>query len=304
MMAKNYNISGSNIKIPNEGKNLINNNAQENVDTSNNYNSIQKNLFLGSNKSQNKFMKETNLTMQPRIKNKNEIMSKEKLNQDNDIDININENMDNNKPKKKENKLTSSIFFYKESKIFTIFRRLYKKWQLYIAIFLSVISTILFIISIFDLFNKMKKKDNYYLCKSYIYYGEIISSILIIVFYIIYYSFNTSHNNLIYIILCVLIFLFSAIYTHTYIKQKVDIIKVLFHTAYNFSLFLINLIYLFMSYFINRKKFKEQQNIEDIMNFTIRNEKIEDNLADRKKDRKNKGIELVEEEIQNNGNGS
>ena len=36
------------------------------------------------------------------------------------------------------------------------------------------------------------------------------------------------------------------------------------------------------------------------MNFTIRNEKIEDNLKDRKKDRKNKGIELVDEENQNN----
>ena len=36
------------------------------------------------------------------------------------------------------------------------------------------------------------------------------------------------------------------------------------------------------------------------MNFSIRNEKNEDNLPENKKETKNKGIELVEEENQNN----
>ena len=74
----------------------------------------------------------------------------------------------------------------------------------------------------------------------------------------------------------------------------------LFHVGYNFSMVLVNLIYLFMSYFLTRKQFKVQQNIEDIMNFSIRNEKIEDNIPENKNERKNKGIELVEEENQNN----
>lgn len=295
-MAKNYS-SDLNNKIQNEGKNLINNNQHENIDSSNNYSSIQKNLFISSDKNQNK-LKETNLTMQPKLKTKNELISKDVLNQENDLDINMNENIE---PKKKDNKLRSSFLFYTESKLFTIFRRLYKKWQLFISIFLSSVSALFLVISILDLFNKMKNKDNdYYLCKSFIYYGEIICSILVIAFYIIYYSFNISHNNIIFIILSVLIFLLSLVYTHTYIKQKVDSFQIFCYVAYNFMLILINAIYLLMSYFINRKKFKEQQNIEDIMNFTIRNEKIEDNLKDRKKDRKNKGIELVDEENQNN----
>lgn len=295
-MAKNYS-SDLNNKIQNEGKNLINNNQHENIDSSNNYSSIQKNLFISSDKNQNK-LKETNLTMQPKLKTKNEPISKDVLNQENDLDINMNENIE---PKKKDNKLRSSFLFYTESKLFTIFRRLYKKWQLFISIFLSAVSSLFLVISILDLFNKMKNKDNdYYLCKSFIYYGEIICSILVIAFYIIYYSFNISHNNIIFIILSVLIFLLSLVYTHTYIKQKVDSFQIFCYVAYNFMLILINAIYLLMSYFINRKKFKEQQNIEDIMNFTIRNEKIEDNLKDRKKDRKNKGIELVDEENQNN----
>ena len=87
------------------------------------------------------------------------------------------------------------------------------------------------------------------------------------------------------------------IYVHTYIQQKVDLLKILFHVTYNFCMLLINLIYLFMIYFLTRKQFKVQQNIEDIMNFS-RNEKIEDNLPGSKKERKNKGIELVDEENQ------
>ena len=74
----------------------------------------------------------------------------------------------------------------------------------------------------------------------------------------------------------------------------------LFHVGYNFSMVLVNLIYLFMSYFLTRKQFKVQQNIEDIKNFSIRKEKIEDNIPENKNERKNKGIELVEEENQNN----
>jgi len=77
-------------------------------------------------------------------------------------------------------------------------------------------------------------------------------------------------------------------------------IEIIFYVGYNFFMILINLIYLFMSYFLTRKQFKVQQNIEDIMNFTIRNEKNEDNLQENKAERKNKRMELVEEENQNN----
>ena len=124
-MAK-VNISSSNFKIPNEGKNLINNNNKENQDLSSNFEpNVPRDYFIKNNASQNKFIKETNLTMQPRLKDKNGIISKEILNRENDLDINMNENNDGN-IKKSEKKLSSSIFLYKESKIFTKFRRIYK----------------------------------------------------------------------------------------------------------------------------------------------------------------------------------
>lgn len=297
-MAKN--IINAKFKNLNEGKNLINNNLKDNQDFSNNFeSSVPKNFFISNKSSQNKFIKETNLTMQPRLKGKEEIISKDIINPENEMDSNINENIENS-PKKKENKLTSSLFFYKESKIFTKFRRIYKKMQVYISICLLFLSAILFAISLIDLMAQMKKKDNFFLCKLFIFIFEIFCSIMNIIFHIIYYSFNVSSNNLIFIILSCLIFVFSLIYTHTYIKQKVGLLQMLFHVGYNFSMVLVNLIYLFMSYFLTRKQFKVQQNIEDIMNFSIRNEKIEDNIPENKNERKNKGIELVEEENQNN----
>ena len=297
-MAKNNN-SISNFKIPNEGKNLINNNQIFNQDNSNNFESnIQREFFINGNKSsQNKFIKETNLTMQPRA-NKNGIISKRILNPENEIDINMRENIEDN-TKKKDKTLSASIFFYKESIILTKFRRIYKKLQIYISIFLSIFSAILFIVSIFDFMKRIKNKEDFILYNLFIFICEILCSILNIIFHIIYYSFNVSSNNLIFIIISCLIFVFSSIYTYYYIKQKVELLEILFYVALNFCMILINLIYLFMSYFLTRKQFKVQQNIEDIMNFSIRNEKIEDNSPENKKERKKKGIELVEEENQN-----
>ena len=296
-MAKN--IINAKFKNVNEGKNLINNNLRDNQDFSNNFeSSVPKNFFISNKSSQNKFIKETNLTMQPRLKGKEEIISKDIINPENEIDSNINENIENS-PKKKENKLTSSLFFYKESKIFTNFRRIYKKIQVYISICLLFLSSILFALSLFDLMAQMKNKEIFFLCNLFIFICEILCAIMNIIFHIIYYSFNSSSNNLIFIILSCLIFVLSLIYTHTYIKQKVDLLQMLLHVGYNFCMVVINLIYLFMSYFLTRKQFKVQQNIEDIMNFS-RNEKIEDNIHENKNERKNKGIELVEEENQNN----
>jgi len=302
MMAKNNN-STSNIKIQNEGKNLINNNLRDNQDISNNYESnVARNLFVNENKSPHKFIKEANLTMQPRMKDKNGIISREILNRENDVDINNNDNLEQNNSnnKKEKNKLPLSLFYYKENKIFTKFRRIYKKIQIYISIFLAIFSSILFIISMLDFTKKIKNKKKFLLCNSFIFIFEILCSILNIIFHIMYYSFNVSNNNLIFIVISCIIFAFGLIYTHTYIKQKVDLINIVFYVGYNFSMLLINLIYLFKSYFLTKEQFKVQQNIEDIMNFTMKNDKNEDNLQENKVENKNKGIELVEEENQNN----
>lgn len=297
-MAKN-NILNSKFKIPNEGKNLINNNLRDNQDLSNNFeSSVPKNLFINNKSSQNKFIKEANLTAQPRLKGKDEIVSKDILNQENDIDINIDDNLDNS-PKKKEKQLSSSLFFYKESKLLTKFRRIYKKIQIYISIFLLFFSAFLLSISLFDLFNKIKNNEDFLFFKLFIFIIEILCSILTIVFHLIYYSFNISSNNLVFVILSCIIFVLSLFYLHIFIKKNMDLLAILFYVVLNFCNFLINLIYLFMSYFLTRKQFKVQQNIEDIMNFS-RNEKIEENLPENKKEIKNKGIELVEEENQNN----
>ena len=171
-MAKN--IINAKFKNVNEGKNLINNNLKDNQDFSNNFeSSVPKNFFISNKSSQNKFIKETNLTMQPRLKGKEEIISKDIINPENEMDSNINENIENS-PKKKENKLTSSLFFYKESKIFTKFRRIYKKMQVYISICLLFLSAILFAISLIDLMAQMKKKTIFFMQIIYIHLRNIL----------------------------------------------------------------------------------------------------------------------------------
>ena len=172
-MAKN--IINAKFKNVNEGKNLINNNLRDNQDFSNNFeSSVPKNFFISNKSSQNKFIKETNLTMQPRLKGKEEIISKDIINPENEIDSNINENIENS-PKKKENNLTSSLFFYKESKIFTNFRRIYKKIQVYISICLLFLSSILFALSLFDLMAQMKNKEKFFLCNLFIFMYIILN---------------------------------------------------------------------------------------------------------------------------------
>ena len=62
---------------------------------------------------------------------------------------------------------------------------------------------------------------------------------------------------------------------------------------------LINLIDLFMSYNLDKENNKVQQNIEDIMNFSLRNEKSPDfTNKEKNKDDKNKikAVALVEED--------
>ncbi len=94
----------------------------------------------------------------------------------------------------------------------------------------------------------------------------------------------------------IIIIIFSLIYIHIYIKKKVRLLEIILYMMYNLSLVLINFIYLFMSYHMSKKKNKVQQNIEDIMNFSLRNEKISsDREKDKNKEHK-KVMELVEED--------
>ena len=119
-MAK-VNISSSNFKIPNEGKNLINNNNKENQDLSSNFEpNVPRDYFIKNNASQNKFIKETNLTMQPRLKDKNGIISKEILNRENDLDINMNENNDGNIKKSEKKIIIIYIFIQRKQNIYKI----------------------------------------------------------------------------------------------------------------------------------------------------------------------------------------
>ena len=230
-------------------------------------------------------------SLSPKNKDKKGVVSSNQLKDDlnNELD---NNNMEINKNKRKENILHSSFSFYKENKI----KVLYKSKQKYISIILLISSLILFFLSIFDLMRNFNKKRNYLLCNSIIFAVEMLFSGLIILFHIIYYFVNLNNNYIFFLIMSIIILVFNFIYIGIYIKKKVNLIEIILIMIFNLLLVIINLAYLFMSYYLGKENTKMQQNIEDIMNFSLRNEKIGKNdFGEKKKENKIKGMELVEE---------
>ena len=310
MLVKVDNASNLKFKIHNEGKNLINSNKNDNFDTSNNYDTnIQKNYFI-ENKNKNEDLKKINnkesISISERSpaksKGKN-IISSQKLKQEIN-NYNNNNNLNNNTINKKETVLASSFIFYKENKCISKLRIIYSsKQKKYISITLLIYSLILFLLSIFDLMTKIqKRKEKYLLSYLIIFIFEMICSCLIMLFHVFYYFINIGNNNIIYIIMSIIILLFSLLYIFIYLQKKVRLIEIIIQMIYNLFMVLINLIYLFMSYNLDKENNKVQQNIEDIMNFSLRNEKLPEftnkNSIEKNKDDKNKikAVALVEED--------
>lgn len=296
--------AGSNpkFKISYEGKNLINKNQNENIDSSNNCD-LQKNYYK-ENSSRNKDIKnniqnialsERSPVFQAKTKEKNLISSVE-------LKPKVNNNNNNTKNHKRQSAITSSIVFYKENKCTSNLKKLYSSRQKYISILLLICSILLFLLSFFDLNKQIQNKEgNYLLCNLIIFIFEMICSGLIFLFHIIYYFINITNNYLIFLIMSIIILIFGSIYINTYIKKKVTLIEVILYMIYNLLLVMINFIYLFMSYNLVKKNNKVQQNIEDIINFSLRNEKVTGNAnKEKKKESKIKAVALVEEEIHNN----
>ena len=286
--------SSQKIKVPNEVKNLISNNPNDMVDTSNNYEEQKdknKDLDLKTlQKIQNFGFSERAPVY--KTKTKETIIS----NKDLKSHLKNNNNKDENIKKEfKKNTLTSSTFFYKENFCISKLKKIY--YKKYISIIFLIFSTILFIFSVLDLMKQVRnQKGTFLLCNLLLFIFEMMCSGIIILFHTIYYFINISHTNyIIFLIMSILIIVFSLIYIHTYIKKTVKFIEIISYMINNLLLILINIIYLCMSYNLIKKKNKMQQNIEDIMNYSLRNEKIGNNAQKEKENKKNV-VQLVEEE--------
>ena len=304
-MAKIDNNANANFKIHNEGKNLINKKEIENFDSSTNYeNNNQKNLFVEKskkNESTYKINKQTPMSASERSpsistksKDKNIISSKELKSEINNYN---NHNLKNNtKNINKEINLTSSFVYYKENKFISNFKKLYGLKQKYISIILLIYSVILFLLSIFDLLIKIRQKNqNFLLCNLIIFVLEMICSGLIILFHIIYFFINKGNNYIIFLIMSIIIIVFSLIYINIFMKKKIRLLEIILYMIFNLFMVIINLIYLYMSYYLVKENNKVQQNIEDIMNFSLKNEKIPSPIKEKNKEYKKKAV-LVEED--------
>ena len=283
--------SNSNIRVQNEGNNLINKNQIENIDYSNINNDKTKNMT-------NLCIIDRNFGSVINIKEKNIASSKELKSEMKKIK---NNNRKMSKTIQKSNSLSSSFTYYKENKCILKIKKIYSSKQRYISIILLIYSFILFILSFYDLYKKINnKKGTYLLCNIIIFICELICSGIIILFHVIYFFINISYNNIIFLIMSIIIMIFCFIYANTYVKQNVNLIEIILYVVLNLLLIIMNLIYLFVSYKAAKHNNKVQQNIEDIMNISLRNEKIQNFEKERNKDSKNKPVVLVEEENQNN----
>ena len=297
MIEKKDSGINTNFKSVNEGKNLINENPNDNFDSSTNKyeNKYQK-------KQPFKKMNERSSTSSKRSlksssKEKNIKSSKGLKSELNNYNNNLNNNLTQNK---KENILTSSFAFYKENIFISVFKKLYSGTkQKYISIVLLGYSFILFLLSITDLMKKIQKnkKNSFLLNNLIIFILEMICSCLIICFHLFYYFINIGNNYIIFLIMSITILIFSLLYLGIYLLKKNRLFEIILFVIYNLLLVVINLIYLFLSYHLVKQNNKMQQNIEDIMNFSLRNEKIPDfSEKEGNKDNKKKVVALVEEE--------
>lgn len=297
MIEKKDSGINTNFKSVNEGKNLINENPNDNFDSSTNKyeNKYQK-------KQPFKKMNERSSTSSKRSlksssKEKNIKSSKGLKSELNNYNNNLNNNLTQNK---KENILTSSFAFYKENIFLSVFKKLYSgAKQKYISIVLLGYSFILFLLSITDLMKKIQKnkKNSFLLNNLIIFILEMICSCLIICFHLFYYFINIGNNYIIFLIMSITILIFSLLYIGIYLLKKNRLFEIILFVIYNLLLVVINLIYLFLSYHLVKQNNKMQQNIEDIMNFSLRNEKIPDfSEKEGNKDNKKKAVALVEEE--------
>ncbi len=193
-MAKIDMASDQKYKIPKEGRNLINN-QNENIDSSNNYDLQKNNSKDKNNRNQVlQLMKKTSLTFSERtpsmgVKGKEIIISSNK-----DLQAQINNDNDNDDSKKKgkrQSVLTSSFNFYKENFLKSNLKKIYGSKQKYISITLLIYSTILFLLSFFDLVRQIQNKEgNFLLCNLILFVFEMICSGLIVLFHSIYYFIN------------------------------------------------------------------------------------------------------------------
>jgi hypothetical protein len=288
-------------KIANEGRNLINN-QNEIIDTSNNY-ELQKNKSIdkdNKNKGLQAIKKLQSQTFSERSPSFGEKGKEIIIASNNDLRSQINSDNNNSQKKpKRQSILSSSINFYRENILKSSLKKIYGSRQKYISIILLIYSSILFLLSFFDLLRQIQNKEgNFLLCNLILFILEMICSGLIVLFHSIYYFININNNTyIIFLIMSIIIIIFSLIYIHIYIKKKVRLIEIILYMMYNLSLVIINFIYLFMSYSLSKKKNKVQQNIEDIMNFSLRNEKIDNDRSKDKNKENKKVMALVEEDI-------
>lgn len=202
--------------------------------------------------------------------------------------IGNNESSQNSKNMKENNDLIT--FDINENDFFHVKLKRYfsnKLKKIIVQIFLGL-SLFLFIMSITDLVNKIKnnkkiKNENNNTNKNFsclmknpfAYVFELLLIIIVICFFSInHFIFLIESSHIIIIVLILFIFILGIVNFSLIFSNNINLFAIINNFILNLLLVSVNTIFLLISMFDKQKKKNMLHNIDEIMNFSLRNEKI------------------------------
>jgi len=242
------------------------------------------------------------------------IQDEKTIEKNDDSDIN-NNTVDRNSEFKTEGKIKLNKNFINQSKLDIVdkndkleeskgklFTKIYRcfngKVTLIISIIMIIYSLILMTFSIMDLVKYKNNNKNLFKNKVLFLVFDIINLIMIITYHIINYRFKLNESHIIIYVLIILYIISSVIRYLQFVKKDINMFSILIYICNNIFALLIaclTLIYLLID---SKKRMKTMHGIEEIINFSEINQKINkvEGLQLDISSNKDKPSTLVEEE--------
>ena len=176
---------------------------------------------------------------------------------------------------------------------------------------------IILIINIFDFMLNIANKIQFnFMNKIIVFVFQIIGILMMLSFHIIMLLISPKYNHYFLYISIVFVIVLTAIRIFIFIKNQKIQFYIIINLIYSLFISVINVAFLILTFFSDKKKKHFLQNIEEIMNFTGNNQQTQKKENDINISNKNKlvnninqnfnnniiikGVQLVEDERENN----
>ena len=206
---------------------------------------------------------------------------------------------------------SNKLYLIKLSRFFS------NRKKIIISIFLIIYNMIILIINIFDFMLNIANKIQFnFMNKIIVFVFQIIGILMMLSFHIIMLLISPKYNHYFLYISIVFVIVLTAIRIFIFIKNQKIQFYIIINLIYSLFISVINVAFLILTFFSDKKKKHFLQNIEEIMNFTGNNQQTQKKENDINISNKNKlvnninqnfnnniiikGVQLVEDERENN----